>query len=145
MTTPAALQQQQQQQQQQQDWDQIFSAAGPSSRAGAGLNSSQLLHKQAAGGPATLAQAAAASHQALSASLQSFIGTFRAAAPSPGVQLPPPPLLPLELSAGLSIVDRCRIRDRSTILARHMYADMGQGFADSQASHIEGGGPINEH
>ena len=31
--------------------------------------------------------------------------------------------------------EKCRIRDRATILARHMYADMGERFADQQVGH----------
>ncbi len=34
----------------------------------------------------------------------------------------------------LSVPDQCRVRDRSTIMARHLYADMGDAFADAQAS-----------
>jgi len=33
----------------------------------------------------------------------------------------------------LSVPDQCRVRDRSTIMARHLYADMGDAFADAQA------------
>ena len=32
----------------------------------------------------------------------------------------------------LSVEDQCRIRDRSTIMARQLYAERGEGFADGQ-------------
>jgi hypothetical protein len=32
----------------------------------------------------------------------------------------------------LSVPDQCRVRDRSTIMARHLYADLGDAFADAQ-------------
>lgn len=32
----------------------------------------------------------------------------------------------------LSVADQCRIRDRSTIMARQLYAERGEGFADGQ-------------
>lgn len=44
----------------------------------------------------------------------------------------PAPLPP----GALSVPDACRIRDRSTILARHLYAEQGQGFADAQVAHL---------
>ena len=34
----------------------------------------------------------------------------------------------------LSVEDQCRVRDRSTIMARHMYADRGDAFADEQVT-----------
>lgn len=40
--------------------------------------------------------------------------------------------LPLELAAQLSVGDQVRVRDRATILSRHVYADMGDKFADEQ-------------
>ena len=40
--------------------------------------------------------------------------------------------LPPELAAQLSVGDQVRLRDRATILARHVYADMGDKFADEQ-------------
>jgi hypothetical protein len=40
--------------------------------------------------------------------------------------------LPPELAAQLSVADKVRIRDRSTIMARHLYADHGDKFADLQ-------------
>jgi peroxin-5 len=36
----------------------------------------------------------------------------------------------------LSVTDQCRIRDRSTILARHVFADRGNVFADEQVSKL---------
>lgn len=32
----------------------------------------------------------------------------------------------------LTVADQCRVRDRSTIMARHLYADLGDEFADAQ-------------
>ena len=32
----------------------------------------------------------------------------------------------------LTVADQCRVRDRSTIMARHLYADLGDEFADTQ-------------
>ena len=32
----------------------------------------------------------------------------------------------------LTQLDQCRIRDRSTIMARHLFADRGDVFADEQ-------------
>ena len=34
----------------------------------------------------------------------------------------------------LSVEDQCRLRDRSTIMARQMYATQGSDFADAQVS-----------
>ncbi|KAI8464483.1 MAG: hypothetical protein J3K34DRAFT_454916 [Monoraphidium minutum] len=61
--------------------------------------------------------------------LRAFVSTASSRAafpPQPGA-LPP---------GALSVPDQCRIRDRSTILARQLYAEQGQGFADSQVSHL---------
>ncbi|GLC64505.1 hypothetical protein PLESTF_000173300 [Pleodorina starrii] len=44
--------------------------------------------------------------------------------------------LPPELAAQLSVADKVRIRDRSTIIARHLYADQGDRFADLQVGHL---------
>ena len=44
-----------------------------------------------------------------------------------GMQRLPAP--PLPLTQG----DQCRIRDRSTIYARQLFAERGQGYADQQA------------
>ncbi|GIL78820.1 hypothetical protein Vretimale_176 [Volvox reticuliferus] len=44
--------------------------------------------------------------------------------------------LPPELAAQLSVADKVRIRDRSTIMARHLYADQGDKFADMQVDHL---------
>ena len=43
--------------------------------------------------------------------------------------LPSPPLQ-------LTQLDQCRIRDRSTIMARHLFADRGDAFADEQVLHF---------
>jgi hypothetical protein len=42
--------------------------------------------------------------------------------------------LPPQVAAGLSVADKCRIRDRATIMARHVYVDQGEAFADQQVS-----------
>lgn len=39
-------------------------------------------------------------------------------------------------ASSLSVGDKCRIRDRSTILARHVFADRGNVFADEQVSKL---------
>ena len=39
--------------------------------------------------------------------------------------------LPAE-GVALTVADQCRVRDRSTIMARHLYADLGDDFADAQ-------------
>lgn len=57
---------------------------------------------------------------------QSFLDTARAHSPFTAGPLP---------DLGLSVADKCRIRDRSTIMARQLYAEHGQGFADQQVSH----------
>ena len=51
--------------------------------------------------------------------------------------------LPPELASSLSLSDKCRIRDRSTIMARHMFADQGDRFADMQVNR-GGGGVIRD-
>ena len=38
----------------------------------------------------------------------------------------------------LTQLDQCRIRDRSTIMARHLFADRGDVFADEQVGSIHG-------
>ena len=35
----------------------------------------------------------------------------------------------------LSVEEQCRIRDRSAILSRHLFADRGDAFADQQVGH----------
>ena len=57
-------------------------------------------------------------------SAQAFLDSARAQGP-----FQPMPLPPLQLSAP----DQARIRDRSTIMARHLFADRGDAFADEQA------------
>ena len=36
------------------------------------------------------------------------------------------------MQMNLSVEDQCRIRDRSTIMARHIFMDRGDAFADEQ-------------
>ncbi|GBF99808.1 hypothetical protein Rsub_12561 [Raphidocelis subcapitata] len=59
---------------------------------------------------------------------------FAAAASRTGL---PAQLAPLPPGA-LSVAEQVRIRDRSTILARQVYADQGQGFADSRVAELLG-------
>lgn len=67
---------------------------------------------------------------ALARHLQAFVRAGTGAGPSEVLVSGLPQ--PLDLAAQLSVGDQCRIRDRSTILARHMFAEMGEGFADQQ-------------
>lgn len=55
--------------------------------------------------------------------LQSFMASGRAQA-----DFQPMPLPQLRLS----VEDQCRLRDRSTIMARQMYAPQGSQYADAQ-------------
>ena len=57
------------------------------------------------------------------ASLQSFMASGRAQA-----DFQPMPLPQLRLT----VEDQCRLRDRSTIMARQMYASQGSQYADAQ-------------
>lgn len=64
-----------------------------------------------------------AASAAPSVALQAFIDGVKGRGPVPAV---PAPAVPLNLA------QQCRIRDRSTILARQLYADRGDAFADKQ-------------
>ena len=104
------------------EWDQIY-------------QSSLLPH---AYGPSSLPAAdhhAATTHpnqQAVSSMLQAFVGSTRAQPVTLSA-----PTLDASITANLSLVDKCRIRDRSTILSRQMHnADLGPLFADEQVSHL---------
>ena len=57
------------------------------------------------------------------AALQSFMASGRAQA-----DFQPMPLPQLRLT----VEDQCRLRDRSTIMARQMYASQGSQYADAQ-------------
>ncbi|GAX85689.1 hypothetical protein CEUSTIGMA_g13104.t1 [Chlamydomonas eustigma] len=74
----------------------------------------------------------------LSRLFQAFVNVSRSSASSLAVL--PALILPPEdqaaAAAALSVVDRCRIRDRCTILARHMFADRGPEFADLQVGQL---------
>ena len=59
---------------------------------------------------------------------QAFMGMARSQSHFSAGPLPP------ELASSLSLSDKCRIRDRSTIMARHMFADQGDRFADMQVN-----------
>ena len=59
--------------------------------------------------------------------LQAFLNSGKARAAFQPMRLP---------ELGLSTVDKCRIRDRSTIMARHMFADRGDQFADVQVRRV---------
>ncbi|MEW5303930.1 MAG: hypothetical protein WDW36_006575 [Sanguina aurantia] len=107
-------QQQQQQQQQQQNafamHNQPFQMApGPSQEQLAGQFQAFLHAARPAGGASAATSAAAAA-------------AATAAAPLPR----------LDLSAQLSVAEKVRIRDRTTIMARHMFAEQGDQFADRQ-------------
>ena len=60
--------------------------------------------------------------------LQAFMSTSRSQSHFSAGPLHP------ELASSLSLSDKCRIRDRSTIMARHMFADQGDRFADMQVN-----------
>jgi len=65
---------------------------------------------------------------ALAHNLKAFLSTAAsrgAFMPQAAAPLPP---------GALSVADQCRVRDRSTILARQLYAEQGQGFADGQVA-----------
>ena len=58
------------------------------------------------------------------AARQAFLDSSKARAPfHPGLAPPPPP------GAALSLADQCRVRDRSTIMARQLFAEQGAAFA----------------
>eukprot|EP00897_Mesotaenium_endlicherianum_P001423 jgi/Mesen1/1308/ME000013S00808 len=63
--------------------------------------------------------------QVLAGFLRAFLESTRNAAPFPAVQLP---------ELGLSEGDKCRIRDRSSVMARHLFADRGEAFVDGQVN-----------
>jgi hypothetical protein len=54
-----------------------------------------------------------------------------------GVSAGGPP--PAALAHGLSVPEACRIRDRSTILARQLYAEKGPQLADQQVRALAAG------
>ncbi len=62
--------------------------------------------------------------------LQTFFDSGRAQAPFRPMPLPAPAV------EALSMRDKCRIRDRSTILARQLFTDLGGHFADEQVSSL---------
>lgn len=66
---------------------------------------------------------AAPPQRILSGFLHSFIESSRTNAPFPAVRLP---------ELGLSQGDKLRIRDRSSIMGRHLFAEKGEAFVDSQ-------------
>ena len=59
----------------------------------------------------------------LSGYLRSFMDSGRAQIPFHPIPLP---------DLGLSDVDKQRIRDRSSIMARHIFADKGEEYANAQ-------------
>lgn len=70
---------------------------------------------------------AAPPQQVLNGFLHSFLDSSRTNAPFPAVRLP---------ELGLSQVDKRRIRDRSHIMGRHIFADKGEAFIDSQVQYF---------
>ena len=63
-----------------------------------------------------------------------------------GLRMQPLPGPPLPLSQS----SQCRIRDRSTIVARHLFADRGEAYADSQVQprgheSNQSGTPLKRH
>ena len=50
-----------------------------------------------------------------------------------GVRMQPLPGPPLPLSQG----HQCKIRDRATIVARHLFAERGDAYADSQVQELQ--------
>ncbi|KAI7842283.1 hypothetical protein COHA_003924 [Chlorella ohadii] len=63
--------------------------------------------------------------------LQAFLDSSKARAPfQPGMVALPPP------GAALSLADQCRVRDRSTIMARQLFAEQGPAFADEQVGRL---------
>jgi peroxin-5 len=70
---------------------------------------------------------AAPPQRVLNGFLHSFLDSSRTNAPFPAVRLP---------ELGLSQADKRRIRDRSHIMGRHIFADKGEAFIDSQVLFI---------
>ncbi|GAQ79926.1 peroxin 5 [Klebsormidium nitens] len=66
-----------------------------------------------------------APQQVLAGFLHSFLDSSRTAAPFPAVKLP---------ELGLSQMDKERIRNRSSIMARHIFADKGPMFVENQVN-----------
>ena len=63
-----------------------------------------------------------------------FLEAFLHSGNSMTTRIDMPPLPPGAVE--LSIPDKCRVRDRSTILARQVFADRGTGFADQQVGRL---------
>lgn len=84
-----------------------------------------------AGHPSAAAAAGLANGPAaLGAMLHSFVGSARTqSAFQAGLHA-------LPLGPSLSVADKVRIRDRATIMARHMFADMGQAAAEQQVGSL---------
>lgn len=77
----------------------------------------------ASGGVSPLAPPEASNTLVLAPSLRAFFDSSKAQAPFRPVPLP---------AVSLTIPDQCRIRDRSTILARQVFSERGDLFADQQ-------------
>lgn len=71
---------------------------------------------------------AAPPQHVLNGFLHSFLDSSRTNAPFPAVRLP---------ELGLSQADKRRIRDRSHIMGRHIFADKGEAFIDSQVLSLQ--------
>ncbi|KAK9841528.1 hypothetical protein WJX74_007257 [Apatococcus lobatus] len=59
--------------------------------------------------------------------LRAFLDSSKAQGPFPALPQP---------RVQLTVEDQCRIRDRSTIMARQLYAERGEGFADGQVGRL---------
>lgn len=78
---------------------------------------------------AALPPMAAQGRAAAAPMLQAFLDSSKARAPfHPGIVAPP--------GAALSLADQCRVRDRSTIMARQLFAEQGPAFADEQVGRL---------
>jgi len=104
------------------EWDAIFGAQGPAGPMG--MPGPQMQGPL----PPGLMPGAPAVPTGVTAHLASFFSGPRAGRP-----VAPPPLPPA-MAASLSVADKCKIRDRATILSRHVYADQGEAFADQQVN-----------
>ncbi|MEW5308013.1 MAG: hypothetical protein WDW38_000004 [Sanguina aurantia] len=138
-------QQQQQQQHQHAEWDSIFSTQQQQGQPQRGPHSAgphqqhqqqqQQLNQQQQQQQQQQQNAFAMHNQPFQLppgpSQEQLAGQFQSHA-SPGGSTSTAPLPRLDLSSQLSVAEKVRIRDRTTIMARHMFAEQGDQFADQQ-------------